>query len=172
MIKTQNQYLPEDILIPFFGDNAIVGVEIGILGASGSVAMLNRMPLLKLYCIDPWMNFPGHEFEAERSQEWHDEMYAHSVNRLKEFESRVVILRMTSDEAWNHVNEPLDFVHIDGDHRYVQVKRDMELWQKKLKSRAILGGHDWQIDHIKQAVREVLGEVQTGEDFTWWKVYG
>ena len=50
---TQNQYLPEEILIPFFGKKKpIIGVEIGVLGASGTVAMLNRMPNLKLYGID------------------------------------------------------------------------------------------------------------------------
>lgn len=170
---TQNQYLPERILIPFFGlEKPIVGVEIGVLGGSGSVAMLNRMPNLKLYCIDPWKHFEGHGYEAENPQEYHDRNYEDTKRRTKEFGERVILLKMTSDEALDYVKEKVDFVWIDGDHRYIQVKADIKNWKTKLKPVAILGGHDWQNDNIKKAVKEEIGEVQTGEDFTWWTIYG
>jgi hypothetical protein len=51
------------------------------------------------------------------------------------------------------------------------VKRDIHTGKEKLKARAILSGHDWQIDEIKKAVKEELGDVETGEDFTWWRKY-
>jgi len=166
----QNEYLPTKVLIPFFGKKKpIIGVEIGVLGASGTVAMLNRMPNLKIYGIDPWKHFPGRGFEAERNQEWHNEMYEHSKNRVKEFGNRCILLRMTSDEALEHIKEKVDFVWIDGDHNEDQVRKDIVNWKTKLKDISILGGHDWQIDHIRKVVKEEIGDVETGDDFTWWK---
>lgn len=171
-MKNANQYLPEDILVPFFNKDAyIVGVEIGVLGGSGSVAMLERMSNLKLYCIDPWQHFEGRGFEAEREQEFHNRNYEESKKRLAKFGDRAIILRMTSDEAVKIVKEPLDFVYIDGDHSENQVRRDIINWKKKLKPRSIFSGHDWQIDHIKKAVRELVGEPKLGDDFIWYFKY-
>ena len=171
---TQNQSLPEKVLIPFFGiEKPIVGVEIGILGGSGSIGMLHRMPNLKLYCIDPWKHFVGRGYEAEHEQENHDLNYETTKNKLKVYGERAIILRMTSDEAMDYVKEKVDFVHIDGDHRYEQVKRDIRNWRTKLKSISILSGHDWQNDDIKKAVKEeIKGEVQTEEDFVWYQING
>lgn len=174
MSKTQNQFLPEDILIPFFGkDSQIIGVEIGVLGASGTVAMLNRMPNLTVVGIDPWMHFEGKAFEAERDQQCHDEMYQHSLNRVKEFGDRCTLLRMTSDKALEvFADESLDFVWIDGDHEEAQVLKDISQWKSKIKkSKSLIGGHDYQISYIARIAKEQLGEVETGEDFTWWKKY-
>lgn len=170
----QNQYLPEKILIPFFGTKKpIVGVEIGVLGGSGSIGMLHRMPNLKLYCIDTWKHFKGHCYEAEHSQSCHDINYNETKDKLKVFGKRVIILRMTSDEAMDYVKEKVDFVHIDGDHRYKQVKKDIRNWKTKLKPISILSGHDWHNDDIKKAVEEEIdGEVQSGEDLLWYKIYG
>ncbi len=169
---TQNQYLPEQILIPFFGkDSNIVGIEIGTLGASGTAAMLNRMPNLKLYTIDPWLHSDTRGFEAERSQEWHDEMYLNSVNRLKEFRNRCVVIRKKSDDAINDVPDKVDFVWVDGDHSKDQVERDIINWLPKIKSHGIFGGHDSQIDYILQFAKKYLGEVLLGEDFTWWREF-
>ncbi len=170
----QNQYLPEKVLIPFFGiKKPIVGVEIGVLGGVGSMIMLGKMPNLKLYCIDPWKHFKGHGFEAEHDQSCHDINYETTKNRLKAFGERAIILRMTSDEAMNYVKEKVDFVHIDGDHRYEQVKKDVRNWKIKLKPISILSGHDWNNDDIKKAVKEeVKGKIQTGEDLVWYKING
>jgi len=170
----QNEYLPTKILIPFFGKNtSLLGVEIGVLGGSGSVAMLNRMPNLKLYCIDPWRHFEGHSYEAENSQAYHDNNYEDAKRRTKEFGERVVLLKMTSDEAMNHIKEKVDFVHIDGDHRYIQVNKDIQNWKTKLKPISILSGHDWQNGDIKKAVLEEfdMSEIKLGDDFIWYHIY-
>jgi predicted O-methyltransferase YrrM len=169
---TQNQYLPENVLIPHFGEKSIVGVEIGVLGASGTVAMLNRMPNLKLYAVDPWKHYEGKNFEAERDQEYHDLNYKESLHRLKEFEDRVIVCRMTSDEFFNAMLEMVDFCWIDGDHSEDQVRKDIQQWKTRIKPGGIIGGHDIQISYIAQIVKEELGEIQLGDDFTWWKIYG
>jgi predicted O-methyltransferase YrrM len=163
--------LPEDVLIPHFGlDKPIIGVEIGVLGASGSVALLNRMPNLKLYAIDPWLHIPGKNFEAEQNQEYHDLNYKEALHRTEEFGDRAIIVRATSDEAFEFLKGPFDFVWIDGSHNEEDVRRDVQKWKTKVKPGGIIGGHDIQISYIAQIVEEELGEVQKGEDFTYWKV--
>jgi len=167
-----NIYLPEKILIPLLGlKDPVVGVEIGVLGGSGTLAMVNRMPNLKLYAIDPWRHFEGHKYEAEHDQEYHDRNYEEAKRRLKGFENGVTLLRMTSDEAVDEVEEPLDFVYIDGDHSEEQVRKDIINWKKKLKPHSILAGHDWQMDHIKRAIRELIGEPKLGDDLIWYFKY-
>ena len=165
---TQNQYLPEKVLIPHFGDKPLVGVEIGVLGASGTVAMLNRMPKLKLYAIDPWKHFDKAEYEAENPQEYHDENYEIAKHRVAEYWNRVTLIKMTSDEAVKLIPE-VDFVWIDGDHRYEQVVRDINNYKVKIKKGGIIGGHDYWKEHIVQAIKENLGEdIHLGDDGTWW----
>ena len=55
----------------------------------------------------------------------------------------------------------LDFVFIDGDHRYECVKADIEAWLPKMKSGSILAGHDygWCTD-VRNAVHDCLGETE------------
>jgi hypothetical protein len=98
-------------------------------------------------------------------------MYNSSVARLKEFGKRAKVWRATSDQAFKIIKGPFDFVWIDGSHAEDQVKRDVHNWKTKLKKRSIIGGHDYQIEYIARIAKEELGEVKTGEDFTWWKEY-
>lgn len=159
--------------MPHFGNNPIVGVEIGTGAGGGSAALLLLMPsIIKLYCIDAWQNFPGHGYEAEHyPQELHDTQYEMACARLAAYGDRPVILRMTSDQAVDHVTDNLDFVWIDGDHRYEQVKRDILNWMPKIRSGGIICGHDYiQAPGVSQAVDEIFGEVNTGDDFTWWRI--
>jgi predicted O-methyltransferase YrrM len=169
---TQNQFLPEQVLIPFFGkESEVVGVEIGTLGGSGTVAMLNRMPNLKLYTIDPWIHIDGKNFEAEQPQEYHDINYRETLKRLVEFGDRVVVIKKKSDESLEDTPEKVDFVHIDGSHDEIDVKNDIENWLPKIKKGGILSGHDIQIDWIARIVKEKFGDkVKYGDDFLWWVV--
>jgi len=167
----QNEFLPRFILIPYFGDKEIVGVEIGTGGGGGNVAMLMRAPnIIKLYCVDPWKHVEGAHFEAARPQEWHDLTYNAAVKRLEAYKDRTVILKMGSDEAINHTPDEIDFVWVDGNHEEEQFKRDVINWLPKVRMGGIYGGHDYQIRHIREIVTEELGWHNTGEDFTWWYI--
>jgi hypothetical protein len=175
-MKPFREYLPEDLLIPFFGDKDIVGVEIGVWHADGSIGLLDSMPNLKLYSVDPWLYQPGRGYEAEdrtitaeENQKEQDRTYDEVIEKLEKYGDRSVVVRAKSDDAI--ITEPLDFVWIDGDHNEDTVRRDILNWKDKLKKRSILCGHDWRFEHIQGAVRELLGEPELGDDDIWYFKY-
>jgi len=51
-------------------------------------------------------------------------------------------------------DESVDFCFIDGDHAYESVKKDIEIWWKKIKKNGIMGGHDFQNNEVGRAVIE------------------
>ena len=61
--------------------------------------------------------------------------------------------------AGQYADNSLDFVFIDGDHRYEPVKNDILAWLPKMKIGSILSGHDYGwCTEVRQAVHDVLGE--------------
>ncbi len=55
----------------------------------------------------------------------------------------ITIIRNSSDVVWPEIeNESIDFLFIDGDHRYGQIKKDLDHWWLKIKKGGILCGHD------------------------------
>jgi len=174
MLKMQNSFVPENIYIPYFGSlEALVGVEIGTGSACGSVAMLDRLPRLILYCIDPWKHIDLAPFEAGHSQEEHDAGYETAKNRLQPYGARAIIIKKTSDEAVIDIPDNVDFVHIDGHHEYSQVVKDINNYFPKIKVGGIISGHDYiQVPDVSWAVDEIFKgkTIHSGDDFTWWVI--
>jgi len=57
---------------------------------------------------------------------------------------RALVMRMSSLEAVRHVPDAsLDFVYIDGDHRFDQVMTDLILWAQKVRYGGVVSGHDY-----------------------------
>lgn len=48
------------------------------------------------------------------------------------------------------------FVFIDASHKYEQTKADIRLWSRKVQVGSILAGHDYNMDEVGNAVREVI----------------
>jgi len=57
---------------------------------------------------------------------------------------KATFIKKYSMEAVKDIpNESLDFVYIDGNHRYGFVKEDLWEWGKKVRVGGILSGHDY-----------------------------
>ena len=61
------------------------------------------------------------------------------------------------------------FVFIDASHDYDSVKADIEAWLPKVRKGGILAGHDWHHQPVKDAVTDVLGEVEPYTGGCWVK---
>lgn len=169
----QNEFIPRNVLIPYFGlDVSLAGVEIGVMTASGSVSMLDKMPNLKLYCIDPWVHVDQEAFElGGYTQEQHDINFEHARKRLAFYGDRAVILKKKSDDALIFIPPGVDFVYIDGHHQFDQVMKDIQNYLPKIRKGGIIAGHDYlQVPDVTWAVDKLFKkeDIHTGEDFTWW----
>ena len=122
------------------------GAEIGVLRGQFSEILLDRWRGEKLYCVDPWTEFPRDEYWDNKNvaQAEHDRLFAETVQRLQRFGPRAEILRQTSREAARGFPDAeLDFVFLDAQHHYEAVREDLEAWHPKIRPGGILSGHDY-----------------------------
>lgn len=79
-----------------------------------------------------------------------------------------ILLRGDSSEiATCFPDKTLDFVFIDGDHRYPGVCRDIRAWLPKVAPGGFLTGHDANYDGVSRAVHELLPTF-TADGLIWW----
>ena len=129
-------------------------IEIGSYMGESTLIFGSAINWDTIYCIDPlsgeeemnsisgldWVNVRSHFRENTK---WfnveHIENYSYNV--VDKFED-------------NSIN----FIYIDGNHTYEDVKRDIELYAPKLKTFGMLGGHDYDEnwDGVRKAVDEVI----------------
>ncbi len=61
----------------------------------------------------------------------------------------VTVLEGSSNDFHSNVkNSSIDFMFIDGDHRYNQFKQDLDNWWPKMKKGGLFTGHDLDVDFI------------------------
>lgn len=82
----------------------------------------------------------------------------------------------TSEEASHRVADgSLDGVFIDGDHSYKHVRRDLEVWEPKIRPGGFLSGHDFGNNpQVAIAVADHRGPnraIHLAMDWVWyWRV--
>ena len=139
-----------------------------------------------LTCID---NFKGSNDKQSMILRYVD-IRSILEDNLRSFDlfDAVRIVDKCSDEAVKTVeDESIDFLFIDGDHRYSQIKRDLDNWYPKIRKGGTICGHDYdqtgysdeylEVDCIKgvhhgviKAVTEKFGEVKKNPiSSIWWK---
>ena len=158
------------VLKMHFGDKEITGIEIGTGGGSLPSSMLTLCENVKnLITIDPYTHRDNVEYEASWPQERLDETKDMARKRLSVYEKRVLMLHMGSDEAFEIIEDNVDFVWIDGDHIGEQVERDLR-FEKFVKPGGLIGGHDFgQVPPLTEIIKAKYGDrIHTGCDFTWW----
>jgi len=148
-----------ELLQVHFGNRKITGVEIGTLQGATLSYVVENCPNVTMIAIDvaPIMDM----FRTKTSR----------------FEDRVLLLVTRSDCAIKHWHNlgmgKVDFVWIDADHEYRQVKRDIDNYLPIVKDGGIIGGHDYHCSRalgVAQAVDEAFSKdmLRLGRDLTWW----
>ena len=178
-LKVSPQWAPSygatEFLIKKF--NVKIAAEIGVARGHHSAHLLEAIPDLKLYSIDPWgfylkehLAMYGYHTLADD-----EKIYQQAAEMLKPFGQRSKIIRSTSARAAPLITEPLDMIFIDADHTYESVKRDIGLWWDKVKVGGIISGHDYGHSHqpgVKKAVDEYFGHkglnINQAAGSVWW----
>lgn len=143
-----------------FGNIPLIGAEIGVYVGHNAQFILETLNIRKLYLIDPFD--PDNDFEGYIKTRL-AKAKAPALERLEPFKDKIQWLFMTSDKAIRHIEEPLDFVYIDGNHSYTYVKRDIENYSWLVKVGGFVGGHDFMMRgrppiEAKRAVNEFVAE--------------
>jgi len=146
------------------------GVEVGVQEGLYSEVIARENPQMKVYGVDPWLSYDTCKVDEARkktensSPQWKcEQFYENAKKRLSPY-SNYEIIREFSVDAVNHFDdESLDFVYIDGNHKYEFVKDDITEWIKKIRKGGIISGHDYYIIkepralmHVKYAVDDYV----------------
>lgn len=154
MILKKN-YMREDDnglrdIITLIKPNSVM-VEIGCFTGESTIIFAKSSKIRKLYAVDPWIENYDPDIKLQitfsKAKEIFDE-------KLKDF-TNIEVMQMTSAEASSaFLDNSVDIVYIDGDHRYEFVKKDIECWLPKLKKDGIIAGHDIVLTGVMKAVCE------------------
>jgi len=91
------------------------------------------------------------------------------IEHMKPFNGMYNIIKANSwDAAKMFEDESVDYIHIDCDHVYESVKKDINAWWPKLKVGCIMSGHDYLcVEHpgVEQAVHEFFGKENICTDY-------
>jgi len=120
-----------------------VGVEIGVYKGEFTKKFLDVG--LKIYAIDPWQPYEG-AGRTQKNKARQDFLYGHTQRYLDTYikNGQCLLIRETSMNALKFFdNESLDFVYIDGDHRFRYIAEDIYEWSFKVKKNGIISGHDY-----------------------------
>ena len=157
----------------------LIGAEIGVNKGWNAINILNTLNIQRLYLVDPYFiqdtepdkdgerpYYPDKEGYRSTKELAEDLLRAHS--------DKITWMIQTSEDASDFIHdESLDFVYIDGDHKYEAVRKDIHLWYPKVKIGGTIGGHDFCDDHVGiiKAVLEAFGtENLNHKGLDWWIV--
>ncbi|OGM55881.1 hypothetical protein A3F62_01505 [Candidatus Woesebacteria bacterium RIFCSPHIGHO2_12_FULL_44_11] len=132
---------------------------------------------LKMYAIDPWLvyrDFDSGSFSS-RSQARQDSLYEAAKRRLAPYPACGVIRKASVDAISDIPNRSLDFVYIDGNHRFGYIAMDLMKWTDKVRKGGVIAGHDYfsrSGDTQIRGVGPIVDAFAKSYDFTNWYVLG
>jgi predicted O-methyltransferase YrrM len=116
-------------------------VEIGTHTGVFADFMLANSNNSKLYCIDPYIKYG--DYDDAINNVTGDDLYNNVYNKLKQkYGDRIIFIREFSHNALNLIPEDIDFLYIDGNHRYKYVLNDLETYYSKVKPGSYIVGDD------------------------------
>ena len=129
------------------------GAEIGVDRALNAIDMLEHIPDLFLYLIDPWKGRAARRSYSRRRR------YANAMKRLAPYSKAFTVIKETSLKASLEIPDKLlVFVYIDGNHEYDFAMLDTIIWIPKIRDGGIISGHDYRRGYygVKPAIDDYV----------------
>lgn len=121
--------------------DGIVAAEIGVWEGKHANYLSRKLDIETFYLIDPYDAYE--EYEEDKSDQIAMQKAREQAHRRLGDDESVVWIEEYSGEAATKIQEPLDYVYIDGNHGYEYVKSDLETYYPLLSDRGIIAGHDF-----------------------------
>lgn len=139
------------------------GAEIGVADGVFTRELIARVPHSTVMAVDPWRRCGT--WKSWDTDWQHEQVVALATANP----GRVIVTRSTSAAAASWVEDhSLDWVFIDGDHRYEAVAEDIRLWTPKVRAGGIVAGHDRLMDGVARALA-ASGPFNAEPDQVWWR---
>lgn len=167
-VKEKPKVDRRDAVLALFPEGA-VGAEIGVFRGEFSRRILDKCKPAKLFLVDPWQNFD----EPSLSKAWYA---AGSPNQMDTIRAGVeaafsteiargqvqICHGLSGDVLTGFGDNSLDFIYIDGDHRYEGVVSDLAQAMRVVKPGGVIAADDyslggWWKDGVVRAVNEFVG---------------
>ena len=126
-------------------DSPVAGAEVGVYEGGTTNMLLNAFPGLYMYAVDPWEN--GEALNTtliRKGEKFLQEVHKKFMLDTAWARSRLSVFPVKSAEGCKRLEDgQLDFVLIDGDHRYEAAKDDLNCWWEKIRSGGVCIVHDY-----------------------------
>jgi hypothetical protein len=152
------------------GTSVRFGVEVGVAFGGMSLSLLQTLPMLSLLGVDPFVPYDDNDAMSLPKDKMHELFFFTHRRVTTAYPGRWRLARCKSLEAALTVpDEWLDFVFLDGDHRYEAITQDIRAWLPKVRKGGLICGHDFTPGWpgVVQAVQEAAA---TLDGFTDLKV--
>jgi len=121
-----------------------VGAEVGVYRGGFSKEFCEKG--FEFYAVDPWAGYIG-AGRTEQKQDEQDLNYKIACETLAPYPNCTIIRKSSMDALEDFEDGSLDFVYLDGDHRFRYAAEDIVEWAKKVRVGGIVSGHDyWNTD--------------------------
>ena len=145
-----------------------LGAEIGVF--QGENLEKYCQSGLTMYGIDSWKSYD--DYRTYRDLE---DLYEVTKKRLAPYPNCTLVRKKSMDALEDIPKRSLDFVYIDGNHKYGYVAMDLMKWSDKVRKGGVIAGHDYyDINHSRQ-VRQVGPAVDgfvKSHDISNWYLLG
>ena len=138
-----------------------VFVEIGVWKGKSAVYMAEKIKesrkKINFWAVDVFNGMNENPEDKDIKAGTLLKTYYKNIEPVKEF---IQTLIGDSKELYTKFeDDSIDFLFIDGDHRYEGIKKDLQLWFPKIKNGGIIAGHDYEEPScgVKRAVDEYFG---------------
>lgn len=154
------------------------GVEVGVSWGQNMVDYCEAG--LEMYGIDPWMDYPDEPFKKVISIQGKygrspDGVYQLAQERLSKYPNCTLIRKTSTDAVNDFKKRSLDFVYIDGNHKFGYVAMDLMKWSDKVRKGGVIAGHDyWNTTNPRlfRGVRYAVEAYAKAWDYANWYVIG
>lgn len=126
--------------------------ELGSYTGRSALAMLPHIRRMggRLYCVDWFQGNPG--VGGAFAESFRNDIPGVLMRNFREagYQDHAHILLGTTDSIARVIADQVaDFIFIDADHRYSQVRKDILNWYPKLKIGGLMCGHDFE-KHLRE----------------------
>lgn len=112
--------------------------------------------------------------KAHRLQRGAEGVRAKAIRNLSPFINSGCLRLMETEStvAYQHLFQvfgpnSIDFVFIDGGHNYGPALLDVTLYYNLVREGGVFAGHDYDLEGVRRAVRDAVGEVNEGPGSIW-----